>query len=152
MKECHQTTTNADRGTAIHRCISPPSTVCVHSLCFLFLFFRDQAPNRPRRSVKADNALVVLRIAAPEEGGDELFVLLFVLGPAVVDLAERGRWPVTAAPAPAPTPLPVLRPPARPLPLPARAPSSLAHRFMRCAYAGSCRSSLSACVRFCVAL
>jgi len=146
MSSNHNQHRSGNRNPPVH--FTSESTVCVHSLCFLFLSFRDQGPNRPRRSVKADNALVVLRI------GDELFVLLlFALGPAVVDLAERGRWPVTAAPAPAPTPLLVLpRPPARPLPLPARAPSSLAHRFMRCAYAASCRSSLSACVRFCVAL
>jgi len=69
--------------------------------CFVFCSLSgDQAPNRPRRSAKADNALVDLRIAGPEGGStaaatddDEFFVLLFavpVLGPAVLDLAERG--------------------------------------------------------------
>lgn len=70
------------------------ASVCVHSLCFLLSLW-DQSPNRPRRFAKADNALVVLRMAGPEGStDDEAFALPFAvaaLGPALVDLAERGR-------------------------------------------------------------
>jgi hypothetical protein len=64
---------------------------------FVFLLFSlwDQSPNRPRRFAKADNALVVLRIAGPEGAtDDEAFALPFAvaaLGPVLVDLAVRGR-------------------------------------------------------------
>ena len=88
-------------------------------------------PNRALRFATADSALAVLR-TEPEAAA----VPVVLLGTCLVDLvavASRGRWPVTAAPAPAVA--------ARRLLWRLLAPSSFAHRFMRCAYDASLCSS-----------
>lgn len=89
-------------------------------------------PNRALRFATADSALAVLR-TEPEAAA----VPVVLLGTCLVDLvavASRGRWPVTAAPAPAAA--------ARRLLWRLLAPSSFAHRFMRCAYDASFCSSV----------
>lgn len=88
-------------------------------------------PNRALRFATADSALAVLR-TEPEAAA----VPVVLLGTCLVDLvavASRGRWPVTAAPAPAVA--------VRRLLWRLLAPSSFAHRFMRCAYDASLCSS-----------